>query len=202
MGGPKKAKRSKRASPASDTPRPWPTRIAHVLLRVYAGAFFLATAHYKLVQPGYTLGETMAHFRDVEYPRVIEHAIAHPPVVLGVSLDAFAAFLRDVMLPGAPVFAPAILLFEALLGLCLVLGLGVRLMAGLGFLLMLAFTLAKPDPRALAEDPVGVGLFSVASANWPLTLILLVLCLVAAGRALGLDALLCRRGPPWLRWLG
>jgi thiosulfate dehydrogenase [quinone] large subunit len=136
----------------------------------------------------------------VEYVGMIEQAIAHPPRVPGS--DLFAAFLRDAMLPAAPVLAPAILFFEVLLGLSLLLGLGVRLSASLGFLMMLAFSLAKPQPGAGPEDPVGVSLLTVKSANWPVTLGLLVLALLAAGRALGLDGWMRRRAPPWLRWAG
>ncbi len=197
----KKAGRSKRP-PAGPDPRiPWPAGLAYLVLRVYAGVFFLVTAHYKLVQEGYTVGEKLAAFRDNDYVSMISRAIEHPPVVLGVQLDLYADFLRDVMLPGAAVFAPAILIFEALLGIALVLGGGVRLMAGLGFLLMLAFSLAKPG-GAGPQEPVGVYLFTVHSANWPLTFILLALCLVAAGRFLGLDVWIRRRGPAWVRWIG
>ena len=178
------------------------SRVAVVILRLYAAGIFLVTAQWKLFQEGYSVGEKIARFRTDEYVPMIEYAVAHPPVVLGIQLDVFAAFLRDVMLPGAAVFAPGILVFEALLGLGLLAGFGVRLLGGLGFVMMLAFTLAKPDPRAVAGDPVGIYLFSVRSSNWALTLIVLAVTLVAAGRVLGLDVWVRRRWPAWIRWIG
>ncbi|MFV1960050.1 MAG: DoxX family membrane protein [Planctomycetota bacterium] len=175
---------------------------ALLLLRLYAGAFFLATAHWKLVQEGWSIGEKIEAFRVDGYVPTIERAIAHPPEVFGQRLDFFAAFLRDVMLPAASWMAPAILFFEVVLGLGLVLGLGTRLLGALGFLMMLAFSLAKGGPGAAAGDPVGVCFLTVRSANWPMTLILLALALGAAGRFVGLDRRLRRRMPPWLGWIG
>jgi uncharacterized membrane protein YphA (DoxX/SURF4 family) len=169
------------------------------VLRLWAGAFFLDAVVYKLVdhprereaatgEPE-SLGRRFAHFRDADYRPMVEAAIADPPRVLGEPLTVYADFLRAVMLPNADVFAPAILVAEALLGVSLVLGLFVRLSAALGFGMMLAFSLAKR-----------VYLLTVTSANWPLTLILLALSLAAAGRFVGLDAWVRRRGPRWLRW--
>ena len=77
------------------------------------------------------------------------------------------------------------------------LGLGVRLTASLGVLLMLAFNLAKPQPsRQRRTIRSGVYLFTVRTANWPVTLLLLLLALAAAGRILGLDALAARAWAP------
>jgi len=173
-----------------------------VLLRVWTGAFFLSTAWWKVVQEGYTIAEKVTRFREYEYVPTIQRAIAHPPEVLGIRLGLYADFLEHVMLPGAYVLAPLILVFEFVLGLSLVLGLGVRLTAALGFLTMLAFSLAKVPSGTPLEDPVGVFLLTVGSANWPVTLILLFLALAAAGRVLGLDAWIRRAAPPWLRWIG
>jgi len=196
-----------RASPRRRPPgpEPWPpraSRIALVLLRAWTGAFFLVTAWWKLVQEGYSFGEAIERFRVDELLPMVEGAIASPPVALGLRLQAYADLLASVALPASGVLAPAILLFEAVLGLCLLLGLFTRAVAGLGFLLMLAFSLAKPQPGAAPEDPVGVFLFTVKSANWPVTGILLLLSLAAAGRVLGLDRWLRRSGPRALRWMG
>ena len=144
---------------------------------------------------------TVGVFRD-EYVAWIQRAVAQPPELFGHSLGFYADFLEGVMLPGAPVLAPLILGFEVVLGLSLVVGLGVRLTASLGVVMMLAFNLAKPQRGDALDDPVGVYLFTVHSANWPVTLILLMLALGAAGRVLGLDAWLRARGPRWLRWIG
>ena len=175
--------------------------IGVTVLRLWTGGFFLVTAWWKLVQEGYSVGEKIGHFRE-ETVVWIERAIRQPPELFGTPLTAYAAFLESVMLPAAPVLAPVILFFELLLGISLVLGVGVRLSALLGFLMMLAFDLAKPQPGGGEADPMGVFLFTVHSANWPVTLILLLLALVPAGRILGLDAWIRARGPRWLRWIG
>jgi len=177
-------------------------RVTLLVARLWTGGFFLASAHWKLIQDGWSIGEKIQAFRVEAYVPTIERAIAHPPEVLGLRLDFFAAFLRDVMLPAASWMAPAILFFEAVLGLGLVLGLGTRLLASLGFLMMLAFSLAKVVGGWTPGDPVGVTLFTVRSANWPVVLLLLLLAVAAAGRFVGLDAWLRRRAPAWLRWIG
>ena len=199
-GGSSKKGRGGRGSPA---PLPPGLRTGLVVARLWAGAFFLVTAWWKLVQDGYTIGEKIGYFRE-DYVAMIQGAIARPPELFGQPLGFYADFLEGVMLPGATVLAPAILFFEVVLGLSLVLGAGVRLTASLGVLLMLGFNLAKPmpSPPAAPDDPVGVYLFTVRMANWPVTVILLLLALAAAGRILGLDAWLRVRGPRWLRWIG
>jgi uncharacterized membrane protein YphA (DoxX/SURF4 family) len=160
-------------------------------LRLFTGAVFLAVAHWKLIRPGLPLGETLRTFAEQDYVPLLQRAIAEPPVVLGWRLQWYADFLQAVMLPGnAPyVFGTAVLFFEALLGLSLVLGACVRLMAGLGALLMLAFGLAK-----------GLWFLTIqgAGSNWMLMMMLLVLAATAAGRIWGLDARLRRRLPSWI----
>jgi len=188
-----------RKQAALDLPRG--ARIGLVVLRLWTGGFFLATAWWKLIEDGYSVGQKVEAFRG-EYVRMVEAAIARPPELFGMPLGFFADFLEGVMLPGAGWLAPLILAFEVVLGLSLVLGLGVRLTGSLGFLMMLAFTLAKPQPGGAADEPMGVFLFTVRSANWPVTLILLLLVLAAAGRILGLDAWLRARAPRGLRWIG
>ena len=201
MSGKRAGSRKGRGKQQTSPPLPLGVRSGVVVLRLWTGCFFLVTAWWKLVEEGYTVGEKMGLFRE-EYVAWIERAIQQPPELFGTPLGFYADFLEAVMLPAAPVLAPLILVFEVLLGLSLVLGLGVRLTASLGVLMMLAFNLAKPQPFAPSEDPVGVYLFTVHSANWPVTLILLLLALVPAGRILGLDVWLHARGPRWLRWIG
>ncbi len=154
--------RRKTKKGASDAPRGW--RFGLVALRLWTGGFFLATAWWKLIESGSTVGQKIEAFR-IEYVQMIGGAIANPPELFGMRLGFFADFLRGVMLPHAAWMAPLILAFEVVLGLSLVLGLGVRLTGSLGFLMMLAFTLAKPQPGAGADEPMGVFLFTVRSAN-------------------------------------
>lgn len=197
-------KRKKAKPPELGAPVRWATGAALVPLRVWAGAIFLVTAEWKLRAPGVSIGDRIRQFRLGEYVPMIERAVEHPPEVLGWRLGFYADFLDGVMLPLQHVAAPAILFFELILGLTLVLGLGTRLFASLGVLLMLGFNLAKPMPGwgDPVPGPVGIKLLTIRSSNWPLTWILLVLAVFAAGRVLGLDVWIRRRAPGWLRWIG
>jgi len=168
----------------------WPAKTAILLLRLFCGAIFLGTAHWKLIRPGLPLGETITRFTERDYLPLVQYAVAHPPVVLGWEMTWFSNFLDMVALGGnAPyVIAGAVLFFEALLGICLVLGLGTRLMAFLGALLMAVMGLCK-----------GLYFLTVTKGtNWYLVVMLLVLALMAAGRVWGLDARLRHRLPRWI----
>jgi uncharacterized membrane protein YphA (DoxX/SURF4 family) len=202
MAARKRAARGKRGG--EDAPvRLWPPKLGLAALRVFAGLVFLAVAHHKWIAP---LEEHLPDGRVVErhlsarervvifaerdlVPRV-DAAIAHPPHVFGWELRGYADFLAAVVRPGkAPyVFAALIMAFEALLGLTLVLGVATRLMGFLGALLVTAFGLAKALPF----------LTVTRGTNWYLVMILLTLCLTAAGRLWGLDARLRRRLPGWI----
>jgi len=168
----------------------WPAKTAIVVLRVFCGAIFLSTAHWKLIRPGLPVGETFRQFTERDYLPLVQYAVAHPPIVLGWKMTWFSSMLDTVALGGnAPyVIAGAVLIFEALLGISLVLGLGTRLMAFLGALLMAVMGLCK-------------GLFFLTvtkGTNWYLAVMLLALALMAAGRVWGLDARLRHRLPRWI----
>jgi len=199
------AARKKRAKrkPAAPPPRLWVPKLGVFLLRVFTGALFLDAIYYKLwltrmSAPGPGPGEgglglglfaAFDHFVQNDYRPLVQHAIQHPPQAFGVRMTWFSTFLENVMLPGAvpSVMGPAILVFELLLGLSLVLGVGVRLMAALGALLMLAFGMAK-----------GMYFLTIGGTNWILFFVLLALALTAAGRMWGLDSRLQRRFPGWI----
>jgi hypothetical protein len=172
---------------------PLAATIALFVLRVWTGAFFCDAIYYKLVvvpPEGTPLGTTIENFVERDYRPMVEAAIADPPTVFGMPLRLYADFLEGVMLPNAEFFGPAILLGGVLLGITLVLGVAVRLSAACGFVMMLAFSMVKRLP-----------ILTLTSGNWPITLILLALCLLAAGRAWGLDAWLRGRLPRWIRWV-
>jgi uncharacterized membrane protein YphA (DoxX/SURF4 family) len=194
--------RPKASAPTTGARRSWGTTAALLLLRLYAGAFFVDTAIWKLIDypssTGYGFTERFERFRVDEYVPMVQGAIDFPPEAFGVPLTAFTWVLREVALPGSSVFAPAVLVGEALLGISLLLGVGVRLSAALGFLMMLAFSLTKFIPGT--GGPEHPPFLTVHSVNWALTLILLALSLTAAGRYVGLDAWIRRSGPRWLRW--
>lgn len=73
---------------------------------------------------------------------------------------------------------------ELLVGCCLILGLGTRLAAALAFLLALRFMLAERSE-----------LWSTSSSYPSWAMVSLALLLGAAGRTMGLDAVLAKRWP-------
>jgi uncharacterized membrane protein YphA (DoxX/SURF4 family) len=182
-------KKGRRRRSGSGPDRSRATRLTLVVARVWAGAFFIAAVHHKLLFEGYTLAENYEHFRTVDYPDIVQRGIDSPPAVFGWRLDAFADLLEHVALPAADVLAPLVLAGEAWIGLCLVFGAFTRLAAVLGVVLMLAFNLARSLP-----------VVTVKSANWPVTILLVLFGVLAAGRTLGLDQWLRPRVPGWLRW--
>lgn len=168
----------------------WAPKIGLVSLRLFAGGIFLGVFWWKVIRPETPLGETLENFAELDYIPIVQGGIANPPHLFGWRMQWFADLLETVMLPGnAPyVFGTAILFFEGLLGMSLVLGACVRLMGVLGALLMTGFALAKAIP-----------FFTVTQgSNWYLVTILLALALTAAGRIGGLDARLQHRLPRWI----
>lgn len=168
----------------------WPAKLGITALRVFAGAVFLGVAHWKLIRPGLGLEETIVQFTERDYLPLVRHAVENPPEVFGTPWTWFSELMGAVALGGsAPyVIAGAVLFFEALLGVSLVLGVCTRLMAFLGALLVAVMGLCK-------------GLFFLTvtqGTNWFLVMILLALALTAAGRIWGLDARLRRRLPGWI----
>jgi uncharacterized membrane protein YphA (DoxX/SURF4 family) len=166
-------------------------KIGLTALRLFTGAVFLAVAHWKLVRPDLPLGETLRVFAERDYIPLVQHGVANPPEILGWRMQWFSTVLESVFLPGnAPyVFGTVFLLFEVLIGIGLVLGACVRLLAGIGAILMLLSGLAKGMPFLTIQG---------AGSNWMLMMMLLVLAATAAGRIWGLDARLHQRLPRWI----
>lgn len=193
---------------ASPSGRLWPPKLGIWMLRVYTGALFIDVFYYKIIlgrmqRHDMSLREALAHFSETDYTTLLQRAIANPPTIGlwgdGWRLDWFAGFLENVMLPGqVPYIAGAcIICFELVLGVALVLGVGVRLMASLGALLILIFGLAKSSyfltiMHGRQADVLGPG------PNWLILFVLLCLAFTAAGRVWGLDARLRHRLPGWI----
>jgi hypothetical protein len=176
---------------ASRPPSLLAPRLGIASLRVYVGALFLDAFHYKVFAGGQSLGAALESFVRTEYEPLVRRAIAEPPTLFGTRLDAYARLLEHFALPNAGWLGPVILLFEGWLGVSLVLGVGVRLFAFLGALLMLSFGLAK-----------GLYFLTVTGGmNWLLLATLLCLSLTAAGRIWGLDAWLKPRLGRRLAWI-
>lgn len=147
-------------------------RGALVLLRVYLGVVFLVAALPKVRQD---FTPDLLTFLD--------------QIALQRGHLFYQDFVQRVILPNVPAFAAFITWGELLVGVSLVLGLLTRASSALALLLTANYMLAK--------------------GNWPWTpwsndaafvAISLALLIGAAGRTLGLDALLARRWPRSPLW--
>jgi len=103
----------------------------------------------------------------------------------GEAYAIYAPFLRNVVIPHAGLFAPMVVFGELAVGAALLVGCATRLAALGGLFLCGNFLLAGGTPLLSTERPVVFGL------------LLITIFLTAAGRALGLDALLKRKLPRW-----
>lgn len=195
-------KKNTRRGRGAEAPRLWPPKLGMFLLRVYIGLVFFQVVHHKIwasrMAPppqgkDMTLREALADFSDTDYLKFVRGGIEQPPVVeifgWRWEMDGYAWFLENVMLPGkVPYIAGAMILgLEFLVALSLVFGIGVRLMAFLGALLLVALALAR-----------NMYFFTVGGTNWLLAFSLLALSLTAAGRIFGFDARLKERWPGWI----
>jgi uncharacterized membrane protein YphA (DoxX/SURF4 family) len=100
------------------------------------------------------------------------------------AFEIHRAFMKDVVLPHMRVFGPIVFLAELTFATSMMIGLAVRLVGALAVVFSLQLWLGLYD----------------SPSEWPwtymfLTLLMFVFVLVAAGRSLGLDALLRRHGP-------
>ena len=139
-----------------------------VPLRLYLGAAFLRAAANKVGANWQPWPDSMADYITSQLPH---------------SAPLYREFLASVVVPHAAVSAPAVACAEVAVGCCLVLGLCSRGAAAVGGLLALNYLLMNGRPILLpSNDPVFV-------------LGCLAVCLGAAGRAWGLDALAHRRFP-------
>lgn len=171
--------------------RLWPAKLGMFSLRVYVGFVLLAGAHYKLIMPEGGIKDAIVAFAEYDYLPMVRQGIETPPTVFGWEMHWYSSFLETVMTGGsAPyVFSGGILIFEALLGLCLMFGVCTRLMGLLGGLLMLAF--------AWSRGPA-LPFYTLKMPNYLLMMVLFALALTAAGRIWGLDARLRHRLPGWI----
>jgi thiosulfate dehydrogenase [quinone] large subunit len=142
-------------------------RGALVLLRMYLGVVFLVAALPKLRQD-FTPGLT-GFVQQVGLQRA--HQFYRP-------------FLEQVVLPNAPGFAALVTWTELLVGVTLVLGLLTRVSAAAALVLVLNYMFAK-----------GAWFWTPSSNDAAFVTISLALLIGAAGRTLGVDALLARRWP-------
>jgi thiosulfate dehydrogenase [quinone] large subunit len=142
-------------------------RAALVLLRMYLGVVFLLAALPKLEQD-FTPGL-------IGFLQRVALQKGHP---------FYQEFVREIVLPNAPVFATLVTWGELLAGLTLIVGLLTRLSAVVTLLLAMNYMFAK-----------GNWFWTSSSNDAAFVAISLALLIGAAGRTLGLDAFLARRWP-------
>lgn len=143
-------------------------RAALVVLRIYLGAVFILASWPKL-QADFT-PSLVVFLQSVALQR--GHAF-------------YQEFVRQVVLPNAELFANLVTWGELLVGGSLVLGLLTRLSAVAALLLTVNYMFAK-----------GAWFWTPSSNDAAFTMIALALVIGAAGRTLGVDAVLARR---WAR---
>jgi thiosulfate dehydrogenase (quinone) large subunit len=147
-------------------------RAALVLLRIYLGTVFLIAASPKI--------------REDFTPRLTSFL---EQVALQKGHLFYQEFIRQVVLPHASLFATLITWGELVVGLLLILGLFTRLASVVALILCVNYMFAK-----------GAWLWWPSSNDAAFATIALALVIGAAGRTLGLDALLARRRPRSPLW--
>jgi uncharacterized membrane protein YphA (DoxX/SURF4 family) len=147
-------------------------RSALVILRVYLGVVFLVGAVPKIQRD--VTPELVGFMKQV----ALQHG--HP---------FYQQFVHAVVLPNAGAFATLISWGELLVGVTLILGLLTRFSAAFALVLGLNYMFAKGD-----------WFWTPSSSDAAVVAISLALLIGAAGRTLGLDALLARRWPRSPLW--
>jgi uncharacterized membrane protein YphA (DoxX/SURF4 family) len=147
-------------------------RAALAVLRIYLGVIFLIAAGLKL-STDYTPAMT-GFLQQVALEK------GHP---------FYQEFVQRVVLPNVSAFAALVMWGELLVGVCLVLGLATRAAS------VAALTLSLNDMFAH-----GAWFWTPSSSDAARVAIAFALIIGAAGRTLGLDALLARRWPRAFLW--
>lgn len=141
------------------------------LVRIATSLFFLFFGEYKLAGPGFAHGGFQNYLH--EY-------------ITTDSVSFYRPFLSGIILPHAVFFGYMVGVIESFVGICLLLGLWVRLACVVGVLFLLNLTLAT-------WWDVGHGVplwrfFGARLDTLPLLLLLIVFYAADAGRFWGLDA--------------
>jgi len=142
-------------------------RAALALLRMYLGVVFLIAAIPKLREDFTPALTAFVQHRAMEHSHMF-----------------YRGFLQEVVLPNAQLFAALVTWGELLVGVLLILGLLTRLSATVALLLTLNYMFAK-----------GAWPWTPSSNDAAFAAISLALAIGAAGRPLGLDAMLANRWP-------
>lgn len=147
-------------------------RAALVVLRVYLGVVFLTAALPKL---DWDFTPSLVGFLE--------------GVALSKGHPFYQEFVRQVVLPNAPLFGWLVTWGELAVGVLLLVGLWSRLSAVVALLLAVNYMFAK-----------GAWFWTPSSNDAAFAVIALALMVGAPGRTLGLDAFLARRWPRSPLW--
>ena len=171
-----------RAVPAPEERTIWRTFVAAgslvrgiVFARVAFGLWFLYHEVYY---------EKISHWTSQTLTTAWNNSIKNPDVA-----HWYKSFLMNTMLPHAAGFRVFLVAWEIILGVCLVLGLGIRIVAFLQIFANVNYVLSKSYLSG------GANLDRLAC------IILLTLIIASAGRYFGLDGWLKERYPRTLSWL-
>ena len=149
------------------------SRAIVVILRVHLGVILLLTVIGKLTRDQPFSVEMLAFLQ-----RATRNSIA-----------PYRAFTEHVVIPHAHLFSVLVMIGELVAGLSLLFGVATRVGAVIAMMLFLNYMLAK-GRMFWSPDSEDAAVFFSA----------LVVCLAAAGRTLGVDALLHRRWPRVPAW--
>jgi uncharacterized membrane protein YphA (DoxX/SURF4 family) len=139
-------------------------------VRMATSLFFLLFGEYKLAGPGFAHGGFQGYLRDY---------------IATSAVSFYRPVLSGIILPHAVFFGYLVGAIEMFVGVCLLLGLWVRLASAVGIVFLLNLTLA-------AWWDVGHGAplwryFGSRLDTLPLTLLLIIFYAADAGRVWGLD---------------
>lgn len=148
---------------------------AVVFARVAFGLWFLYHEVYY---------EKISHWTSQTLTTSWNNSIKNPDVA-----HWYKSFLMNMMLPHAAGFRVFLTSWEIIFGICLVLGLGIRIVTILQMFANLNYILSKSYLSG------GANLDRLA------LIILIMLCIASAGRYLGVDGWLKQRYPRALSWL-
>lgn len=139
-------------------------------VRIAVSVFFLLFGEYKLAGPGFAHGVFQSYLRDY---------------IAGSSLGFYRPVLSQLVLPHAVFFGYGVGVVESFVGVCLLLGLWVRVASVVGVLFLLNLTFAS-------WWDVGHGVpiwryFGARLDTLPLILLLIIFLAADAGRVWGVD---------------
>lgn len=145
-------------------------------VRIATSVFFLLFGEYKVAGPGFAHSGFQNYLHDY---------------IGATAVSVYRPFLSHIVLPHAVLFGYAVGVIELFIGICLLLGLWVRVASVVGIVFLLNITLAS-------WWDAGHGMpiwryFGARLDTLPLLLLLIIFFATDAGQTLGLDGIRHRR---------